>query len=1806
MPDDLQQAIIALKSGQRDRARQLLLQLLKEEPHHDAAWVWLSRAVNTPEWQRACLDRALSINPDNPEAHEALLDLIAAEADSELPGSKSPPATPATPPLTSALPGGANLKEFLQNLHKNLNLLKEREAKYATAAPLDLLNQIDDYQTAIALTEHALELDVPMADLQAEFGSLNLQISTVVFVGEEKPRHPFTGANPYRGLRKFTEEDAKFFFGRNAAIQSVLGMVQYLVDTETSVQTPDLIAVLGPSGSGKSSLVRAGLIPVLWDNGVEGSFQWPIKVMLPGEHPLDALALTFAGEVGRDLASIRDTLAGGEKALHDLMVESLTVTNKPDEAIFVLVIDQFEELFSLCEDEAERRAFIEQILYAAQTRRNRCMVLLTMRSDFYSKVAAYKPLAEAVTRQQMLVSPLTEKELREAILLPAETVGLELEKELVERLLADTADAPGVLPLLQHALLELFHRRDGNLLTLAAYNEIGGVQGALAHRADSVVNELTPDQQQTVRRIFLRLIQPGEGTIDTRRRAALTEVLTTDSETESVEGLVQTLANANLLTTSFNPEANETVLDVSHEALIQKWPLLRHWLDEDREGLRIRQQLSQATRDWQEREHDEDSLYRGARLLEAEEWVETHPDEINPLEQSFIAASVAAREQAALERRKRTQRFIAGLIVGLVLVAIAAVFGFVGQDRASKSEATALSESTNTAEERDRANLQSTRAFENEQRAENEKATALAAVNAEVTAVAVAEARQAEAEAARADAEQQARLSQARELAIQSQQALSNNHQQRALLLAIEAFNTTQKTDPYQTAPIQALRDVLPEVSGLPLVGHNGTVSSIAFSPDNQWLATASTGDETVRLWSVTNPEAEPYLLENHRGGVGSLTFSPDNQWLAVFSRSDGAIWLWSLGNFQTEPRVLQSQVDFFRSNVLTFSPDGRWLAHVGSLETTAGTYEKIIQLWPITNQDEEPQLLQGHEGGVKAVTFSSNGEWLAVASDSGVVRLWSVEDLAAEPKTLFGNEDEVDLLAFSPDSRWLATGGDIVRLWSVNNLEAEPRVFPNLKRASALGFNQEGNLLIATESDSTVWSWSGNEPEADPEIVRGYEGWAKAFSPNCEWFITTAGDNTIQLWSLVDPEADPQMARGHEDYITSAAFSPDGQWLATGSEDGSARLWSVDNLKIEPMALRIPYKNTVWDLAFSPNNQWLGVASPIGNIFLWPTADLEAEPQLINGYHDGSTILDFSPDGQWLATASSTSNEKVVLLWRTATLGAEPQVLLGHEGYVNAIAFSPDGKWLATASTDFTIRLWSLDNLDIQPRIFYTYAHTEYTPPYLDIPKTVTFSPDSQWLAIAVDKTVQLQSLIDTETLPYILYDHESDVSDLAFSLDGQWLASASNDGTVRIWSFETNSIGSEISPVGESRILLGHESSVHTVAFSPDSYWLATASEDNTIRIWSLMYPKAESQILRSEGVTDIAFSPDGKWLVTGNWIDRVWFWHMHADELTDLACKYTGRNFTFEEWQRYFPEGYTRTCLNWPKHPSVIEGIKSEGQSLVLAGKCDEAMTKLNEAITLSVEYGFDSEEIKQDVVRILETGWQNLAFSGQIDEAIVCLKKIQIIDPESQIENPERNVKDLATHGLMNKGNQLVEQNRIDEAIAKYKEAISLAQEIEVDFGELDENSFVAYKLIEIGAELAQSGEILEAVAKFEKAKTFDPAMVTKEIDSAWRWNTLCRQGSLWGHASLVKEFCNEAVTSANEYSLAEFRDSRGINRALLGDYTGAIEDFEEFVKFYQDNEDYQEQVVQRQGWIEDLRAEKNPFDDETLEQLKSDE
>jgi diguanylate cyclase (GGDEF)-like protein/PAS domain S-box-containing protein len=463
----------------------------------------------------------------------------------------------------------------------------------------------------------------------------------------------FEGVCPYRGLQVFRTEDAPFFFGREALTEWLLTMLRPAPDSGWENR---FLAIIGASGSGKSSLARAGLIPALQRGELEGSEQWPVVICKPGPNPLESLAVALVADVavgkGIGVADLINHLRDDPHTLH--LTVRVALHGGPETRRVVVLVDQFEEIFTLCHDDTLQQALIDNLCHASSVMLGQTVVVLTLRADFYGKCSAYPTLAAALSDHQMLVGPMTEDELQRAIESPAQLAGGELEHGLTEMLLQDVKNQAGALPLLEHALLELWEHREGRRLTVAAYREIGELEGALEQHANTVYKSLSATEQDICQRILLRLTQPGEGTEDTKRRALRKEL----GESDSVDTVIQKLANARLITTegeeSQAAEADgqrrhEAYVEVSHEALIRGWPMLRGWIDADRESLRIQHRLSNAAREWDAQHQDEAYLYRGLLLEEAEKHAQAHGANLNVLEQEFLKASKTLRTK---EKRK--------------------------------------------------------------------------------------------------------------------------------------------------------------------------------------------------------------------------------------------------------------------------------------------------------------------------------------------------------------------------------------------------------------------------------------------------------------------------------------------------------------------------------------------------------------------------------------------------------------------------------------------------------------------------------------------------------------------------------------------------------------------------------------------------------------------------------------------------------------------------------------------------------------------------------------------------------------------------------------------------------------------------------------------------------------------------------------------------------------------------------------------------------------------------------------------------
>ena len=764
----------------------------------------------------------------------------------------------------------------------------------------------------------------------------------------------YAGECPYRGLRFFDVQHAPFFFGREALTEWLLNELR---------GDNRFLAVVGPSGSGKSSLARAGLVAALERGEIEGSETWPIAICRPGPDPLESLAVALGNVPGvaQTPSAIRDLmrdLREDERMLH--LTARLALRDGPPERRLALLMDQFEELFTLCHDEDLRQALVDNLLYAASAAEGQAVVLLTLRADFYGKCAVYPRLADALSEHQVLVGPMTDDELERAIERPAQLAGCEFEPGLVERLLDDVRDQPGGLPLLQHALLELWGRREVRRLTHGAYEAIGEVEGALEKRAEAVYHRLTEAEQEICRRIFLRLTQPGEGTEDTKRRATLQELWPAQGERESVEVVVQTLAGeeARLVTTEGGEALEgECFVEVAHEALIRGWSRLREWIEEDRDSLRMHRQVTEAAQEWQQGDQDESFLHRGARLAAIDEWAGAHADELNALERDFVGASVAAREGMEQAARRRRRSTIGLLSTGLTLITVLAIVATALGTRAGRQ--------------------------------------------ADELAVALVE------------AEHLRTIAESRALAAYAENVMDEDPQ-LAVLLGLEAVYRMHRNVPgtMTAEACSALHRATARSRWQVTLhsGHTGSVGHTAWSSDDARIVTAS-GDGSAKVWDAATG-AKLFSLNGHSGSVYHAAWSSDDTRIVTAS-DDGSAKVWDaatraelLSLSGHSDRVLHAAWSSDDTRIVTASADGS--ARVWDAATGAEIF-----------------TLRGHSDAVVHAAWSSDDTRIVTASSDGSAKVWDATT-GAELFSLSGYRDAVVHAAWSSDdTRIVTASGD-------------------------------------------------------------------------------------------------------------------------------------------------------------------------------------------------------------------------------------------------------------------------------------------------------------------------------------------------------------------------------------------------------------------------------------------------------------------------------------------------------------------------------------------------------------------------------------------------------------------------------------------------------------------------------------------------------------------------------------------------------------------------------------------------------------
>ena len=1120
---------------------------------------------------------------------------------------------------------------------------------------------------------------------------------------------------PYRGLRMFEEDDADLFFGRSADVSRLL----------ERLEARRFLAVAGPSGSGKSSLVRAGLVPALRRGALPGSDTWQVRVFRPGTVPLKALARELVQlEPELDEEAIVEQLLDDEDTLHHL-VEAVG-RDDPQVSRLVLVVDQLEEVFSLCEDEAQRHAFLAALVAASTTPQGDTMVIVTLRADYYPRLAEHPRLADLASAAQFLVAPMDEVGLADAIEGPARAVGLRVEDGLTETILRDLARRPGSLPLLGHCLLELWERRADGTLTLAAYLAAGGVSSALAQRADAVYLGLSVDQQAVARQVLLRLTQPGEGADDTRRRVAFSELLTDLAQRERVEGVVARLTEARLLTTG-GPPTEERWVEVSHEALIREWPRLHRWVEDDRAGLRIHRRLTAAATEWERLDRDEGALYRGAQLAEAAGWAERHPGFANPVERAFLEGSLAAEDAQRRHRRHRLQLVAASLAIGLVVASALAVTASVQRSEAQEQQRLALSRGV---------------AAEAVNQLSIEPGLGLTLA---IEAVEIATTREAVAALRHALITPHPRLEVAggrRDFALDP----TGRH------LAVGAEDGTVRVWELGSGELLAT-----------LGGHAGPVWVTSFSPDGRRLVT--TDEAGAYLWDVADGARRHHLP--HETSVFGVAWDPDGGQVVTAGLAD-VIHVWDTGSGgQVATLAAPATVSFVR-----LAPDGRTLLAWSAVDP---------QLFVLDLETgDEIAVLDAHGAAAVDARVSPDGRHAISVGLDATARLWTLPD-GEEVAVVEGFADRVWVGRFSSDGS-LAIIGDSLGTVRVVEVPSGRTRFELAAHADAVvgaAFSPDDTVAVTVSLDGTalVWDIADGQPRdvlpLNGAAALGIETSSVLFTPDGQQVLTRAA--TVQAWD-VPPGPDLEL-QGHERLVGTLALSPDGGLLATGSADGTLRLWNVDDgeplqvLELPGSAMSAasfssdgsqlvtanPFQAavsdhgippTIWDVATGRQHATLPVPAPTG-----PPC-----PQVCQ-----TNVVTHSPDDDLLATAGQ---EGVVRLW-DAHSGEPAGALEPVDGQLRDLEFSPDGRWLAGAAWQ-RVPIWDTDTGEV--------VH-ELAAPGM----AVAFDPSGDRLAVAGDDGITTIWAPAPGRLVGELR-HASSVADVVWSRDGRFLLTAAGDGA-HLW---------------------------------------------------------------------------------------------------------------------------------------------------------------------------------------------------------------------------------------------------------------------------------------------------------------------------------------------------------------------------------------------------------------------------------------
>ena len=1164
---------------------------------------------------------------------------------------------------------------------------------------------------------------------------------------EPTPPGPrWTGGCPYRGLLPYDRDHEAVFHGRERLTADLTGKI---------ARTP-IIMVTGASGAGKTSLLQAGLVTAL-ARGVQvpGSSSWPVVSLRATARPLTDLAAGLASLGGGDPAAILQMLADAPGEAHLLIREIMLATGNP--ARLVLIIDQFEQVFAAdgSDGRLERTAFIDAVCAAATQPAGLAgeppaRVVIAVRGDYWDRCAAYPQLVRAMEQDQLVVGPMREASLRRAITGPAEASGLRVDSALIDAIVADVHAAdtgPGgaVLPLLSQALALTWENREGDRLGREGYDRAGRVARSVEVSAEDVYTGLPEGQQAVARDMFRRMTAVDPDRRPVRRPASRAELCTGRSKNQRAEvGAVLDAFTRNRLLVLGTDSA-----EIAHDVVLQAWPRLRDWLEEDQASLILYGQLAEDTARWRQNRKDSSLLYRGVQLAAAQEatrvWA-ADPGRYPALttgEADFLRASGRAATGG-----RRGRRTLAAALVLLLLAALAGAGLAVRSARNSAGQ-------QRTADVSDRLAAQS---------------MALEAVDP-VTASLLAGA------AWRIAPTAQARYSLLESLAQPVRGTLAA---QSGLVTAV-AYSPGGKTlaAGYSGGTIR-LWDIASHRL-ISTASWNGPALALAFTGGGKSLEVA--GPAAVGVWDLTNQAkiaAQP--LAGVTGGR-SVAFSPDGTTLAT-GGDDGDVQLWNTATQQEIGTPMSS--DPKPVEAVAFSPDGTTVA--------AASSDGTVQLWNAATQQEAGTTLVAGSAAVGALAFSPGGKFLAAGGDDGNVRLWDVATQTQVGATM-ATGAPVAALSFNAGGTTLATAESdgTTELWAFATQEQTGAALAaqGSGSVSALAFSPSASVLATGEGNGTVELWNpagfhqSSAPIATgtPESPAAADGHAPAVLSRGDILAVSDSRGTVRLWNaLTRRPIGPRISSHHA--VTGLALSPDGKVLAVAAD--GLQLWSTATG--QRIGETLPAADAGGPVAFSPDGSLVAAIGTDGKARLWKVATQQETGTAVTvGPGASQGALAFSPDGKTFATVGANGT---AALWSVATQRRTGALMTGDApgpsgtpaaggSPVAAVAFSPNGATLATVGAGGSIRLW-----DVATQQEIGTPMTAGPGPIY----AIAFSPDGTTLASADgDGGARLWDVATQQEIGTPMTAGPGPVYAIAFSPDGTTLvtdgAGGSSGGSARLW---------------------------------------------------------------------------------------------------------------------------------------------------------------------------------------------------------------------------------------------------------------------------------------------------------------------------------------------------------------------------------------------------------------------------------------